>query len=139
LDALRAAFRESRFKGAVLAHVVGESGIGKSSLVRALCDEIAARNTDAVVLSGRCYERETVPFKAVDGIVEALAGYLASLAPREAAQVVPARAGPLVHLFPVLGRAPALADVSPVVSPALDPRELRRRGFAAFRELLSRL
>jgi serine/threonine protein kinase len=138
LAQLRTAFDESRFKGAVLVHVVGESGIGKSSLVRALCEDVLDRHPDAVVLSGRCYERETVPFKAVDGIVEALAGYLASLGAR-AAELVPTRPETLVHLFPVLGRTPALARVALLASPALDPRELRRRGFAAFRELMARI
>ncbi|MGE5187106.1 MAG: serine/threonine-protein kinase, partial [Acidobacteriota bacterium] len=67
LAELRRAFTDSR-RGRVAVLVHGESGVGKSTLVRHFTDELAAG--DAVVLTGRCYERESVPYKAIDEIVD---------------------------------------------------------------------
>jgi serine/threonine protein kinase len=60
-------------------HLHGVSGMGKSALLRQFLHEISGGRDPAIVLSGRCYERESVPFKAVDGIVDALSRYLRSL------------------------------------------------------------
>ncbi|HEX3344501.1 MAG TPA: serine/threonine-protein kinase, partial [Polyangiaceae bacterium] len=70
-ELLAAAFRDSR-KHAVAVLVRGESGVGKSCFVKRFVDTLSLDERDLVVLSGRCYERETVPFKAFDGIVDAL-------------------------------------------------------------------
>ena len=51
-----------------LVMLVGEAGVGKTRLAQEFTDLAGQRG--AVVLSGRCYERETVPFKAVDGVVD---------------------------------------------------------------------
>src|SRR6185312_14311151 len=50
--------------------VVGESGIGKSELVARYVRELTAAEPDALIVHGRCYERESVPYKAFDGIAD---------------------------------------------------------------------
>ncbi len=117
--------------------IQGESGLGKSALVRRFTDDLRWREPAVVVLAGKCYQRETVPYKAFDGVVDALARHLRKLPQAEAAVVLPQRAGLLVLAFPVLARVPAL-HVLPAED-ALDPKELRVRAFAAMRELLGRL
>ncbi len=57
--------------------IYGPSGIGKSALVRQFVRQL---ERDAVVLIGRCYENESVPYKALDGVVDDLSRYLASSA-----------------------------------------------------------
>jgi eukaryotic-like serine/threonine-protein kinase len=137
LEALRDAYRTSLDSGRpVVVMLEGESGIGKSTLMARFVEELDVR-TPAVVLHGRCYERETMPFKAFDAVVDELSRYLRRLHVEEAAALTPREAWALTRLFPVLGRLRPFA-VAPGREGA-DPQELRRRGFAAFGEMLGRL
>src|SRR5262245_21312916 len=63
---------------AAAVYVCGPSGIGKSALVRSFLTRLSTRDT-VVVLSGRCYEHESVPYKALDGVVDSLSRYILSL------------------------------------------------------------
>jgi len=116
---LREAFDETLRGDCVVVGVTGESGLGKSTLVRHF-GEIVAAEYGAVVLSGRCWERETMPYKAVDGIVDALARWLARLPRGEAKGILPANAALLAQAFPSLRPIVAeLANVAPIeVQPA---------------------
>jgi tetratricopeptide (TPR) repeat protein len=114
----------------------GPSGIGKSALLRRFLDELRERHPETVILQGRCYERESVPYKALDAVLDALARHLKRLPEVEAAALLPREASALERLFPVLRR---VFEQRPVARAALDPAELRRRGAQALRELLARL
>ena len=59
-------------------YIHGSSGVGKSALVRHFLQQLQARE-EVVVLAGHCYERESVPYKALDGVVDSLSKYLRSL------------------------------------------------------------
>jgi serine/threonine protein kinase len=140
LEALDAALGDARASGAVTVIVSGVSGVGKSWLVRKFTDDIAATIPDALVLSGRCYERETVPYKAIDGVVDSLSQKLARLPPAEIARMLPAHTATLAQIFPVLRRVETIAKLSsPVANASLDPQELRRRAFGAMREMFRRI
>jgi tetratricopeptide (TPR) repeat protein len=117
--------------------VIGESGIGKSELVARFTRALASEEPEAVILAGRCYERESVPYKAFDGVADGLAQVLTRMSPEEVQRVLPARPELLVRLFPVFQRVEAVA-AAPVTDRDLgEPLEQRRRMFAAFRELVS--
>ncbi|MBI4509939.1 MAG: AAA family ATPase [Deltaproteobacteria bacterium] len=133
---LRAAFDETRRGQPLILHVHGESGIGKTSLVKRFTD-LAALEAEAVVLFGRCYERENVPFKAMDGVVDALGRYMGKLPQAKAAFLVPRRAGLLMQMFPVLGKVRVLAEAPR--HEIAEPREHRAQVFSALLELLCRL
>jgi len=139
LRLLRAALADVRTRKAVTVLVHGESGIGKSVLVRHFTDELHLREHGAVVFSGRCFERENVPYKAFDGVVDAMSRYLARLPQSEALALLPARPASLAQLFPVLRRVEAIAQSPQVGQDVLDPRELRTRAFAALRDVLTRM
>ncbi len=127
-------------RSAVAVVVEGESGVGKSALVRRFSERIRAADSSVIVLSGRCYQRETVPYKAVDGVMDSLARYLARLSGNQVRALLPRRAWLLAETFPVLRRLAAVgADVSPPVAKVVHPQEQRSRLFEAMRELSSRI
>lgn len=136
LRALGEAFAAVRRGRAACVRVHGPSGAGKTALVRYFLDRAAADG--AVTLAGRCYEQELVPYKAFDGVADALSQYLAGLPAEEVSPVLPRDVGALVRLFPVLGRVPAVAGGPRAGGEVPDQREVRRRGTAALRELLAR-
>ncbi len=139
LSELMEAFEDSRDAGPVLTFLHGASGVGKSELARRFGHQLAQDHPDAVVLSGRCYERESVPYKAFDGIADRLSRYMNLLDPVAATELLPLRAGLLPQLFPILRRVEAIATAPPPRVENLDPQELRTRMFWAFRELLQKL
>lgn len=135
---LQQALRDSRAGAPVSVVVSGESGVGKTTLVRQFVDAARALDPGVVVLMDRCYERESVPYKALDGVVDALARFLARLPDAEATSLLPTRVGPLAQVFPVLQRVDSIVRMSRGFGGAADPSELRVRAFAAMRELLVR-
>ncbi|MEI9952699.1 MAG: AAA family ATPase [Pseudomonadota bacterium] len=120
-----------------LMFVQGTSGMGKTALVERFADQARARG--AVVLAGRCYERESVPYKALDGAIDALTRYLLQLPPADAALLVPRDIHELIRIFPVLSRVDVVARSHGRADDAADPNELRRRAFGALRQLLLRM
>jgi serine/threonine protein kinase len=138
METLTAAYRDSQLGKPVTVLLEGESGVGKSCLVKRFVDRLAADETELIVLQGRCYERESVPYKAFDGVVDSLAHFLSRLPKAEAALMLPTKPGPLVQVFPVLRRVEAIARMRHGQL-ALDPTEVRRRAFSAMRELLTRM
>ncbi|HVK69289.1 MAG TPA: AAA family ATPase [Polyangium sp.] len=136
MAALFEAFRESTAGRAVLVRLSGASGVGKSSLVSTFL--AALRRWEGVlVLRGRCHDRESVPYKALDSLVDALARHVKSLPPEEAGALIPPDLHDLERIFPVLG----LIDPDPPVerTEALDPPRARLRAFQALKDLLRRL
>src|SRR5262249_7755694 len=81
--------------------VEGESGVGKSALVRKFARDLEARG-DVLVRSGRCYERELMPYKALDGVMDALCEDLAARRDAEIDRLVPVKMPLLGQVFPVL-------------------------------------
>jgi eukaryotic-like serine/threonine-protein kinase len=134
LGALHAALAASRH-AAVAVVVEGPSGLGKTALVRRFLDEI--QGTATMILDGRCYAEETVPYKAFDGIVDALTRQLLTMDPARARQLVPPEAALAARLFPVLRRVPWFRDASE--EPACSALELRTRAFAQLALVLARI
>ncbi len=116
--------------------VWGESGVGKSALIRQFTETLRVERADAVVLAGRCYERESVPYQGFDSLIDALSRHLRRLSDRELVGLLPRQVGLLPRVFPVLGRVEAIARAPARELAGGDPHELRRRVFAALRELL---
>src|SRR5205807_2128099 len=88
-----------------LVHLHGASGMGKSALGRHFLDHVD--RSDAIVLEGRCYERESVPYKALDSLIDSLSTHLARFPEAVAAALLPRHIDALARIFPVLERAQA--------------------------------
>lgn len=125
--------------GAAVALVDGPSGIGRSAFLHRACHEIQRVMPNALVLRGRCYEQETMPYNAIDGLVDPLSRALVQLPAEALAGVLPADVRAAARLFPVLEQVPAIAKTAVRPIAAHDAGELRRRGCIALRELLARL
>src|SRR5262249_53800968 len=122
----------------VTISVEGESGIGKTALVAQFLDELRAGEPRLVVLRGRCHENESLAYKGVEGIVEALAAWLRRLPAEAAAALAPRHTAALILQFPALARIPALIPATSIASPG-DPHAARSQATRALRELLVRL
>jgi len=107
--------------------------MGKSTIAHHFLDGVVQRG-DALVLRGRAYEREVVPYKAVDGIIDALSRHLLALEESGDPLALPEDAWALARLFPVLRRVPSVAQL---VNPkTVDLQGVRARAFTALRALL---
>ena len=114
----------------------GTSGMGKSALLNEYLARICSH---ATVLRGRCYERELVPHKALDSLMDALTRYLKGRSRLAAEQLMPRETRALARLFPVLDRVDAVAEFPARSHDVPNLQELRRRATVALRELFSRM
>ncbi len=138
LTLLDAAMEQSARGESVGVAVSGESGMGKTALVSQAVSRFRERHANAVVLFGRCYERESVPYNAFDGVIDELTRVLRKLPAERVSRLSPRRAELLPLLFPVLDRIPALTRASRGVIED-DPQAQRSGAFAALREVFQRL
>jgi serine/threonine protein kinase len=142
LALMRSAFEQAKARVPATVIVSGPSGTGKTALIRTFLSEITPLS-DAVVFSGSCYEREAVPFKAFDDLIDGLSRFLRSLVLDDVEAILPEHVSDLARVFPVLRQVKTIHDV--IVGEALrgedrsDPAEARGRAFRALRRLLSAL
>jgi serine/threonine protein kinase len=139
LGAMAGAFDDAASEPLVFV-IEGESGVGKTALMEEFRRRLGERGTPPLVCCGRCSERESVPFKALDGIAESLAEQWPSIFdagarpdPDVRAVAIAAEAAALA--FPVLNRGaepPTLAGSS-----AWDPWLKQRVAFQGVRDLLA--
>jgi eukaryotic-like serine/threonine-protein kinase len=118
------------------ALVHGASGVGKSTLVQ---HYVQGRDGDELVLRGRCYEQESVPYKAIDSAVDALCEHLLTLPRKDLSEMLPSDISLLAQLFPVLNRLKERVLFPAPSTGASDARRIRRRSVQALRELLGQL
>jgi eukaryotic-like serine/threonine-protein kinase len=137
LEQLEGALGRVREGEGVTVLVEGTSGVGKTSLVEHFVTW-AERPDAVVVLRGRCYEREQVPYQGIDSLMGDVCRLLRGLDPGTAQNVLPRHVAALVRLFPALEEVPAVAErTGRARFVSADERETRRQAFGALRELLA--
>lgn len=139
LRQLNEAFAFTRREQTVTVYLHGSSGMGKTALARHFLDQLRTHESEVVILEGRCYERESVPYKALDGVVDSLTKYLMSLPDVKAEALMPREVLALARLFPVMLQVDAVFNAPQREQQIPDPFTLRRKAFAALRELLARI
>jgi serine/threonine protein kinase len=144
LQRLWQAMHRAQDRQTVVIHVRGASGSGKSTLVERFVDDVEARTsvlgrTDTLVLRSRCYEREAMPFKALDGIIDSLVRHLSHLDGVEVGHYLPEDVEALAQVFPALERLKPVRHLLSSRRGVGDAVCDRARAEVAFRELFRRL
>ena len=116
----------------------GLSGMGKTALLDRFLDR-SEEAPDVIVLRGRCRERESLAFKALDPVIDALTDALARMPELEGATLLPRHTPSLARVFPVLERVPAIRNMVERSAAPASSRELRHQAFSALRELVAAL
>ncbi len=136
LARLHDAFTQLSSGSTVIVELSGPSGFGKSAVLGRFLELIS--DIDGVlILRGRCYEQESMPYKAIDSVMDSLGAHLARLSESDLERILPEGVGGLGRLFPVLCRIPGITTESTDYSGALSGG--RTQAFEALRELLGRI
>jgi predicted ATPase len=134
LAELKLAFERTCLGENLVVVVEGESGLGKSALVDHFVRQLRTSASDTWVVSGRCFARESVPYKAFDGLLDELSHRLLELPREELVDLLPPSLPVIAKTFVVLADLPG-AD-GPYQQP-VDPKELQTQLFVAIRDLLT--
>jgi eukaryotic-like serine/threonine-protein kinase len=112
--------------------IEGSPGVGKTALLDRFLDVIRAEG-ETMILAGRCQPWESLPFNAVDGIVDALAREVRRVSSAETDEVLN-RAVALTELFPLFTRTTPLSGDDTMEVPR--GTTLLRRAAAELRALV---
>jgi serine/threonine protein kinase len=137
LESLRDALAKTESGAGAAVVVRGEPGIGKSALVEQLLSGVPPHS---VVLRGRCYEQENVPFSGADSLVDALSELLLGADAGEVDRWIAGGVSNVARVFPVLCRVPAIAALAGVHGGSGVPVPmLRARAFGELASLVGAL
>jgi len=137
---LEQGFMDLKTDGQLTLLIHGTSGLGKSELIRVATQEFLARDSQVLIFWGRCNERESLSFKAFDGVIDAIGRYLMRISETELALLIPKNVDYLVRLFPVLASLQSFEKQGlHRMQQMTDLQEVRIRAFQALQELLFRL
>lgn len=127
-------------QGPVQLHLRHGQDPVKGALLDHFFDELREREGEdpeqpTMLLRGRCHARESVPYKGIDQIVDALTLQLCNASEALRQSLEPTSVAPLLQMFPVLNSV-WIPDRLPLYG--AEKNELRAFGVAALREVLVR-
>ncbi len=131
---------ERSLSGRVVAVALrGESGVGKSALLHEFTGRTREVLPSVLVVSGRCYQREAVPYNALDEVVDMLVRSLTRATDEELGPLLTDDLSLAANVFPVLRRLRPVARRRPPTTDGIESRELRSRVFESIRQLIGRV
>jgi eukaryotic-like serine/threonine-protein kinase len=139
LAELHEALASTRRGTCAIAYVSANSGMGKTTLVQQFLAEARSGDDHALTLSCRCYERESLPYKALDGLIDSMTSLLLHMPEQDLAALLPEEIGALALLFPVLRRLEPIARSADRAREIVNPLHRRKRAVVALRELVRRV
>ncbi|MCA9719387.1 MAG: serine/threonine-protein kinase PknK, partial [Myxococcales bacterium] len=139
LRVLQTAFEESTTGTAAWVDIHGASGTGRTALLDAFLGPLRGLE-DVYVFESRCSERESMPFRALDGIVDGLAARLRQCSWAERGAILDSlerELAALCQIFPVLSHA--LPESDEPVERITDASTARQVAFSGLKLLLQRV
>jgi eukaryotic-like serine/threonine-protein kinase len=112
----------------------GAPGVGKTALIDVLLNRVRSE-TDSMILGGRCHAWDSVPFNAVDSLVDSLARLIRRERP-EAVDEVMSRAVAVTRLFPALVYDAAFAPGEETIVVPVSGEKLSRRAAGELASIL---
>ncbi|MFB6374593.1 MAG: AAA family ATPase, partial [Bradymonadaceae bacterium] len=125
-------------KHPTLVDIRGESGVGKSTLADRFLEDWSKRHPETAILRGSCYENESVPYKALDGVIDELVPWLEELPEDELDELLGDGAGAVAQLFPVLRQLDPIFQTDGLLV-TMSESQLRHEAFEALRRIIRRL
>ncbi len=110
--------------------ISGRAGVGKTAILRKFTNDLRDSG-QALVLKTRCYERDSLEFKAIDGLVDALIRSLRQIDVETVKRCLPKDSEALVGMFPALLQVRAFTPAAET-----DRGALRNRAMVALREFI---
>ncbi len=136
LDALNGHFERLAEGHAGVVCVHGHSGVGKTALIQHFLGQTVTAQ-GAILLDGRCYEQESVPYKALDNLIDVLTRLLMEMPVAQVSAMLPRNIHALARVFPVLRQVGPIAEVGGGAGKvAMDPRVVRQQAVEALAEVL---
>lgn len=138
LQTLHEAYRAVDAGGTQCVVVQATSGMGKTSLLDRFIEDLIDGGRPSrrpLVLNARCQETENLSYKAFDGVIDDLCGYLVALPDERRAQLRVPNTHALSRIFPVMRNVPGWK--SPRRLDHLSPADLRSQASEALRALLA--
>ena len=118
--------------GAQFVRVHGQSGMGKSALLDAFLNPIREQE-ETLILRGRCYQRESLAFRAFDQIFDGLSRHLTKVSPRFVDTIIP-KVSAHSWLFLRTAKRSRIRKASRAAW-CSNPQELRKQAFRSLRKL----
>jgi len=137
LRVLREAWATAKQGRTVIVRLSGHCGVGKTTFVRHFRQELES-DPKLAWLEGRCYEHESVPFKALDVLLDDIGRRVGADADLLTQLADPASIEALLRCFPSLARLDVFKNVA-LADDDWHPGELRERAFTALRSLIDTL
>jgi tRNA A-37 threonylcarbamoyl transferase component Bud32/tetratricopeptide (TPR) repeat protein len=137
---LAAALDRARSGHGTVISVRAGSGTGKTALIEHFLSEAEQAGPGApLVLRSRCYEREAMPFKALDGVLDGLVHHLSKQDDVHVAHMLPSGFAELAQLFPGFQRLRPAQRLLRDHKPHPDATRTRRLAEQSLRELIERV